>query len=141
MRFVYFETPREIVVAAPPLYAELAAMKMRVALAKLMLKYSPDQPRVPAGSREGGQWTDAGGVRMAAGAEEDEQNRAGRSGIFENPVAEMRQAEFARSIVTLRRLDPGNPQLSYIVGPDFVPRQGQVDALRDEVEAAKDKAT
>jgi len=24
-------------------------------------KYSPDQPRVPAGNREGGQWTDAGG--------------------------------------------------------------------------------
>ncbi len=24
-------------------------------------KYSPDQPRVPAGSREGGQWTDGNG--------------------------------------------------------------------------------
>ena len=24
-------------------------------------KYSPDQPRVPAGTAEGGQWTDAGG--------------------------------------------------------------------------------
>ena len=26
------------------------------------LKYSPDQPRVPAGNPEGGQWTDAGGA-------------------------------------------------------------------------------
>jgi len=28
---------------------------------RLARKYSPDQPRVPAGSREGGRWTDAGG--------------------------------------------------------------------------------
>lgn len=28
-------------------------------------KYSPNQPRVPAGSREGGQWTDSGGVSIS----------------------------------------------------------------------------
>jgi hypothetical protein len=62
-RFVFFETPRAVVEAAAPLYAELAAMRMRLALARLMLKYNfdPGQPRVPAGSSEGGRWTDAGG--------------------------------------------------------------------------------
>jgi hypothetical protein len=36
-------------------------------------KYSPDQPRVPAGAREGGQWTseDGGGGGGGVGAEED----------------------------------------------------------------------
>ena len=31
------------------------------AYAETSQKYSPDQPRVPAGSSEGGQWTDGGG--------------------------------------------------------------------------------
>lgn len=138
-RFVFYETPREIVRAAAALHADLAAMKMRVALARLMLKYNfdPAQPRVPAGSPGGGQWTTTG-AGLAGGSEDDETNRAGRSAIFENPMAEMRQAAFAKNIVALRRLDPGNPQLSYIVGPDFVPRQDQIDGLRDEVEVARD---
>jgi len=29
-------------------------------------KYSPDQPRVPAGNPDGGQWTDAGGSGEAS---------------------------------------------------------------------------
>ncbi len=51
-----------------PLYADLAALRMQWALVKLARKYRADQPRVPAGSREGGQWTDGGGglVRVAA---------------------------------------------------------------------------
>lgn len=70
-RFVFFETPRAVVQAAAPLYAELAAIQMRVALAKLLLKYNfdPAQPRAPAGNPDGGQWTGAGGsgsVRVAA---------------------------------------------------------------------------
>jgi hypothetical protein len=40
---------------------------MKLALVKLTMKYSPDQPRVPAGRREGGEWTNTGGgVRLAA---------------------------------------------------------------------------
>lgn len=33
-----------------------------------MKKYSPDQPRVPAGSSDGGQWTDGGGSSGGGGA-------------------------------------------------------------------------
>jgi len=39
----------------------LADLKFELALRALGRKYSPDQPRVPAGYREGGQWTSGGG--------------------------------------------------------------------------------
>ena len=48
--------------------SELGRLRHQVALAKLRLlhrrylrKYNPDQPRVPAGSSEGGQWTNGDG--------------------------------------------------------------------------------
>lgn len=68
-RFVFWETPPAALAAAAPLYADLAALQMRLALIKLARKYNPAQPRVPAGNSDGGQWTDAGGggwVRVAA---------------------------------------------------------------------------
>ncbi len=65
-RFVFFETPREALRAAVPLRADLAAIQMEWALLKLALKYCPDQPRVPAGNRDGGQWTDTAWARVAA---------------------------------------------------------------------------
>jgi hypothetical protein len=43
---------------------ELALQAMRLTALRLrrsLLKYSPDQPRVPAGNPDGGQWTDGGG--------------------------------------------------------------------------------
>lgn len=43
---------------------EAAAMRLSI-----VLKYNPrwrEQPRVPRGSREGGRWTDSGGVQIAA---------------------------------------------------------------------------
>ena len=53
---------------ALPLYADVAALRMEWALVKLARKYRPDQPRVPAGNSDGGQWVDAGGgnSRVAA---------------------------------------------------------------------------
>ncbi len=62
MRFVFYDTPLDIAANAARLRAGLAAARMRLAMLKLALalKYSPYQPRVPAGSPDGGQWTDAG---------------------------------------------------------------------------------
>jgi hypothetical protein len=40
---------------------QLADIKFALALRRIFRKYSPDQPRVPAGSHEGGQWTSGGG--------------------------------------------------------------------------------
>lgn len=42
-------------------------------------KYSPDQPRVPAGSAEGGQWTDAGGAGETRDGGGDEAERPGKT--------------------------------------------------------------
>jgi hypothetical protein len=36
-------------------------LRIDLALRRLRHKYSPDQPRVPAGNPDGGQWTDGGG--------------------------------------------------------------------------------
>lgn len=52
------------------LRADLAALEVRWAIAKLAYKYNfnPAQPRVPAGTPDGGRWTDTGGngwVRVA----------------------------------------------------------------------------
>lgn len=43
------------------LQADDAARAPRAASHRPVTKYSPDQPRVPAGSADGGQWTDGGG--------------------------------------------------------------------------------
>ncbi len=68
-RFVFSETPRGVPRAAASLRADLAAIQMEWALLKLALKYNPSQPRVPAGNRDGGQWTYVGGAtRIAANA-------------------------------------------------------------------------
>lgn len=40
--------------------AETAATRMMLALRALERKYDPNQPRVPKGSADGGQWTDVG---------------------------------------------------------------------------------
>jgi hypothetical protein len=44
----------------------LADVKFELALRALGRKYSPDQPRVPAGNRDGGQWTSGGGEGLSA---------------------------------------------------------------------------
>ena len=44
---------------------ELRADLKRTASEHCARKYSPNQPRVPAGSREGGRWTDNGGVSIS----------------------------------------------------------------------------
>ena len=46
---------------------ELAKLRLDYELRRFQQKYSPDQPRVPAGNSDGGQWTSGGG----SGAERD----------------------------------------------------------------------
>jgi len=42
------------------LRCEFAALKLEYALRRFQRKYSPDQPRVPAGNPDGGKWTSGG---------------------------------------------------------------------------------
>jgi hypothetical protein len=60
-------------------------------LTTLLAKYSPDQPRVPAGSREGGQWTAGGYAGAAANADE------GRVVSDENPDELVPGAAYAQN--------------------------------------------
>jgi hypothetical protein len=56
----------------------LAALDVELKLCRLiyLLKYSPSQPRAPAGSPEGGQWTSGGG---GGGTEQGSEADAGSS--------------------------------------------------------------
>ena len=63
----------------------LADVKFELALRRIFHKYSPDQPRVPAGNRDGGQWTSGGG--SGAGRESGRPSGNGR-GIGSQPVTQ-----------------------------------------------------
>ena len=134
--FVFFETPPDVLERTAPLRAELAALQMQWALLKLAHKYRPDQPRVPAGNQGGGEWTYAGGVRLAGGVEDDEPTRARRSPGIEDAPAELRQEDFNNSIRTLRRLEPNNSNLETVTDGS-TPGQAVVDAYRNEARAAQ----
>jgi hypothetical protein len=53
----------------------LPNQKIWMGLKNREAKYSPEQPRVPAGNLDGGQWTEGGGARQSeAGARQSEAN-------------------------------------------------------------------
>ncbi len=66
-------------------------------------KYSPDQPRVPAGNSEGGQWTDAGGDGgrgIANGRRLSAEGRTDRLGLTSDEAAdESEQTHLAGSVI------------------------------------------
>ncbi|MBK8008457.1 MAG: phage portal protein [Rhizobiales bacterium] len=59
-------------------------------LTTLLAKYSPDQPRVPAGNSDGGQWTSGGGGGAAA---DDEGERGDQDLLPANAVPNARRRE------------------------------------------------
>ena len=64
---------------------ELAKMRLDYELRRFQQKYSLDQPRVPAGNSDGGQWTSGGG--SGAGRESGRPSGSGR-GIGSQPVTQ-----------------------------------------------------
>jgi hypothetical protein len=75
----------------------LADVKFELALRALGRKYSPNQPRLPAGSREGGQWTRGGGESAGDGSDQPSQDAAGsdrriRLAQLTSPAATMTDA-------------------------------------------------
>ena len=93
------------------LYADLAALRMRLALARLMLKYNPDQPREPAGGPGGGRWTD-GGVQLAG-------NDAGDGGIATDAQTRSPKPDQGRHVVLPNGKMVTNPysDTGYLVSP------------------------
>lgn len=87
----------------------------------LILKagFRPDQPRVPAGSSEGGQWTDGGVVRVSRRTSGSSGPiRVGNRWLNPTPAQEVRLArsfaEMRAALRDVRKVDPGwkpTPQL------------------------------
>jgi len=77
---LYRETEETIGSATRWLRCESSADRLRLALHKLELRYSPSQPRVPAGQSEGGQWTRVGGSSRSSGRRRTSQGRIRFSG-------------------------------------------------------------
>jgi hypothetical protein len=50
-----------------------------------------------------------------------------------DPTAPPRQAQWDAATATLRQLDPSNPQLSYIVGPNWVPSNQDIAEINAEI--------
>ena len=70
------------------LRAHLAGLALDVAglrTRRIVQKYSADQPRVPSGNADGGQWTDGGGVGSGSWAPDD---GAMRSHTIEHPTGD-----------------------------------------------------
>jgi Phage portal protein len=96
----------------------------------LAIKFNPDQPRVPAGSEDGGQWTDGGGGGGGTGSAEGvrvSQARAGRTrvGARVGENWEATPAQEARLAIangwaqeTIRRVQERDPE--WRPAPSFV---------------------
>lgn len=148
-RFIFWEPPPEAVDAVVRLKAEQAGLRVLRdgwLLAGLLAKanFDPAQPRVPAGESDGGRWSNTGGggfVRIAGGAEDDENAKRGSLEEFLDPMAEPRQEAFNNGLNTLRRLEPFNSKLVYATDADgaYVPTQRALDNLDAEIEAARDR--
>lgn len=87
----------------------LAGVTFEIALRRLRRKYSPDQPRVPAGNgRESGQWTDGGGNgagRDSSTGDEGIGNTREASGPSADRPSDGDPAEPERIIAEAKRLN------------------------------------
>jgi hypothetical protein len=128
----------------------------------LAQKYSPDQPRVPAGNPDGGQWTDGGGKndpRVLSDADPEgirpyqqyAQNRRGRSGVnvlingqrveltpAQGARLAVAQAEARDAVARVRRLESDwKPSPSAYQTAEGLIRSYQADAAQARVRASE----
>lgn len=67
------------------------------------VKFDPNQPRVPAGSPEGGQWTDGGGGEATGGTTGVRQSKTGGAGDLEKIITFARRKRIAGSPLDYQR--------------------------------------
>jgi hypothetical protein len=121
---------------------QLYDLHLRLKLKALLYseKYSPNQPRVPKGNPDGGQWTSYGGGRRGGGYVHIANLRSGRGGINDprvlSDVALVDSAEL-RSGTRLVQLRGRGPRSSGGTPLEFTPAQAaRYDALRAQADAA-----
>jgi hypothetical protein len=98
---------------------QLADVKFELAFRRIFRKYSPDQPRVPAGSAEGGQWTGGGG---GAGQDDGDVPQDGES--------------LAQDLGSMRRPGPGQEPRRDLLDLDAIANHPPIRARIDEAWAA-----
>jgi hypothetical protein len=113
----------DLQIAAEPLRKEL----MRAG-------WDPDQhPRAGVPPNPGWFAPDGASARLwpAAATEEDERPEEAL-----DPTAEIRQRAWQSAVSTLREIDPANPQIQSLHGPDWVPSQADLDTLNITIREA-----
>jgi hypothetical protein len=123
---------------------ELASIRLDYELRRFQRKYSPNQPRVPAGSHEGGQWTSGGGrngvssgrTRLAdAGNRANQPTQAVMSDATPDPIVPGAQYAQGRYPVDLREEQQlGGHAIEGHVGksPEFLLARARREALATE---------
>jgi hypothetical protein len=108
--------------------------------------YAGEAPSPSPTPLTGGRWPAPAGENtnplfFPVQAEEDEDARSGGLlGNYIDPLAEFRQERYDRLRAQLRDLDPGNPALQSLTGPDYSPTQADIDALSEALQAAQEQA-
>jgi hypothetical protein len=75
-----------------------------------------------------------------AQAEEDDSGRGGLLGDFMDLPREFRLEVYESLRTRLRDLDPGNPALDSLTGPDYSPTQADIDGLSEALHEAQQRA-
>lgn len=120
-----------------------AALLVELKLLDLRLKagFRPDQPRVPAGNRDGGQWTDEGTARLSRASGRGGRSRGGGRWSTASPAQQTRLAlsasQMHAALNNIRRIDPKwrpTPQL-------FETIEGQIAANHATARQARARLT
>jgi hypothetical protein len=109
------------------------------------LLYSGEVSSPPSSHLIGGRWpapvgANANPLFHPAQAEDDENGRGGLLGDFMDLPIEFRQELYEGLRVRLSEIDPGNPALRSLTGPDYSPTQADIDALNEALQAAQEQA-
>ena len=108
------------------------------------LTYSEEPPAPPSPHLVGGRWAtpvEANPLFHPAQAEEEENARGGRPFLdFTNLPPEFRLAQYEALRARLRDIEPGNPALQTLTGPDYLPTQADIDELYAALVEAQERA-
>jgi hypothetical protein len=108
------------------------------------LQYSEEPPSLPSSPLVGGRWPALVGANplfQPAQAEEEENGRrGGLLGEFIDPLREARQQRYEWLRSQLRELEPDNPALQTLTGPDYSPTWADIAELDAALRDAQERA-
>jgi hypothetical protein len=123
------------------LWARVVEGKLHVLDRAVKANFDPNQPRVPAGNPDGGQWTDGGGggtddVRVAQVRRPPRGTGASGGTVVQRFVRGLRQSEAREAIQRVQEIDPNWKPRSSLTRPNSVEGEiARAEAERHEAEA------